>query len=103
MALAFRFAAASVQLNTLVETIEAAKRTSLRAKTRALVEHRVFQATIIAVIVLNAVVIGVQTYPSMSHSPVLLTIDVIVLAIFTIEIALRLFAYGGRFFRRGWN
>lgn len=91
-------------MNKLVNSSDlASERTSLRARTRALVEHRIFQGVIIAVIILNAVLIGLQTYPTMTHSPLLLAIDAIVLGIFTVEILLRLYAYGWRFFRGGWN
>jgi voltage-gated sodium channel len=60
---------------------------------------------IIAVIVVNAVVLGLETSDeAMAQAgPLLIAIDRACLAIFTIEIALKLVALGGRFFRSGWN
>ena len=74
-----------------------------RTSVRALVEHRVFQSTIIAVIIVNAIAIGLQTYPSLTHNEFLVGLDVVVLTIFTIEIILRLYAHGWQFFKGGWN
>lgn len=75
----------------------------MRTRAQALVEHRVFQATIITVIIVNAIAIGVQTYPSLTHNPLLVALDTVVLGIFTVEILLRLYAYGWQFFKGGWN
>ncbi len=60
---------------------------------------------IIGVIILNAITLGLETSPTaMSFAgPVILAIDKICLAIFVIEILLKLFAYRGGFFRNGWN
>ncbi|MFP4449554.1 MAG: ion transporter [Rhodosalinus sp.] len=60
---------------------------------------------IIAVIVVNAVVLGLETSDTAmaAAGPLLIAIDRACLAIFTIEIALKLVAHGGRFFRSGWN
>ncbi len=69
--------------------------------------HR-FQMTIFAVIVLNAVVLGLDTYDSISREwgDALLLISAICLAIFVLEILIRIGAYGRRpqdYFRDGWN
>ncbi|WP_295073935.1 ion transporter [Tabrizicola sp.] len=60
---------------------------------------------IIVVILVNAVTLGLETFPAvMSRAGTLiLAIDRICLAIFVVELALRLFALGPRFFRSGWN
>ena len=60
---------------------------------------------IIIVILINAVVLGLETSkPAMAAAgPLILLIDQICLAIFVIEIGAKLFARGGRFFREGWN
>ncbi|MFP4404313.1 ion transporter [Rhodosalinus sp.] len=60
---------------------------------------------IIAVIVVNAVVLGLETSDTAmaAAGPLLIAIDRACLAIFTAEIALKLVAHGGRFFRSGWN
>ena len=60
---------------------------------------------IIAVILFNAVLLGLETSPNIMArlGPVILTLDKICLTIFVIEIALKLVARGLRFFRSGWN
>jgi voltage-gated sodium channel len=61
--------------------------------------------TVIGVIVVNAVVLGLETSETAmaAAGPLLIGIDRLCLAIFTLEIALKLVAHGGRFFRSGWN
>lgn len=55
-------------------------------------------------IVLNACILGAETYPSMqSYIKLFHTIDHILLSVFLLELALRIFASGIRFFRCGWN
>ena len=60
---------------------------------------------IIGVIIFNAVILGMETSPAiMSRIGGLLTVlDSICLAIFVVEIALKLYAHRLRFFRDGWN
>lgn len=72
---------------------------------RAIVENRVFQRTIITVILVNAVVLGLLTLKSIPQGfrDLLILVDRICLAIFIVEIALRLIAYRFRFFLQGWN
>ncbi len=61
--------------------------------------------TIIAVILLNAVALGLETSPEIMNrfGGIILAIDNACLAIFVIEIALKLIARGTAFFRNGWN
>jgi voltage-gated sodium channel len=63
------------------------------------------QNAIIAVIVVNAVVLGMETSGTLmaAFGPVIETIDMVCLAIFTVEIAAKLVARGPAFFRNGWN
>ncbi|MCX7864292.1 MAG: ion transporter, partial [Novosphingobium sp.] len=60
---------------------------------------------IIAVIVINAAVIGLETVPTVmaQHGALLRALDGVALAIFVSEIALKLIAYRLRFFGNGWN
>lgn len=60
---------------------------------------------IIAVILVNAVTLGLETFPEVMARAggLILAIDRICLAIFVVELALRLYALGLRFFRSGWN
>jgi len=71
----------------------------------ALVESRAFNHFIIAVIVLNAVTLGLETSPRAvaAAGGALALLDRAALWIFTVEIALRVWAYRGRFFTGGWN
>jgi len=60
---------------------------------------------IIGVIIFNAILLGLETSPEVmgTAGTIILTSDWICLAIFVIEIALKLVAHGARFFRSGWN
>ncbi|MCT2582641.1 ion transporter [Actinophytocola gossypii] len=76
-----------------------------RELARALVEHRRFQQVVIWVIVLNAVTLGLETSSTVMGAVggLLHVLDRIVLGIFVVELACRLYAYGWRFFRDPWN
>lgn len=55
-------------------------------------------------IILNAFVLGAETYESMrAYWSFLRTIDQILLCVFMAELSLRILAGGFRFFRCGWN
>ncbi len=60
---------------------------------------------ILGVILFNAAILGLETSEAaMAYAgPLILTLDVICLGIFVIEIVLKLIAHGTRFFRDGWN
>lgn len=60
---------------------------------------------IIGVIVINAILLGMETSQTLMHQAggLITTLDMICLVIFVIELALKLFALGLRFFRNGWN
>jgi voltage-gated sodium channel len=67
-----------------------------------------FQYGVVAVILLNAVVIGLETYDSVEddYGDLLHVLNDVFLGIFTVEILIRLIAFGRRvpaFFREGWN
>ncbi len=68
-------------------------------------ERPIVRNGIIAVILFNAVLLGMETSaPIMDRAGSLITtLDRLCLAIFVAEIAAKLYAYGGRFFRDGWN
>jgi voltage-gated sodium channel len=74
-------------------------------KLKSFVEHSWFSKSIMILIVLNAILVGIETYPSVyePHHQVFVLIDHVLLAIFTIEIILKLVAYRGTYFRNGWN
>ncbi|SUZ31739.1 hypothetical protein ROE7235_01489 [Roseibaca ekhonensis] len=60
---------------------------------------------VIGVILFNAVLLGMETsQPLMAAiGPFILTLDKICLGIFVLELALKLYAYRGQFWRSGWN
>lgn len=78
---------------------------SFRARVASLVAAPWFQNAITAVILVNAVTLGLETSAAAMEAagPLLVAIDRIALTIFVIEIALKLFAARLRFFRDGWN
>jgi voltage-gated sodium channel len=73
-----------------------------------IVESPIFTGFILVVIIANAVVLGLQTYEEIEsrHGDTLNLLNDLCLAIFVVELALRIGAYGRRpqdFFRSGWN
>ena len=60
---------------------------------------------ITVLIVLNAVTLGLETSPAVMSvaGPVLQTLDGVFIAVFTVEVTLRIIAFGPSFFRTGWN
>jgi len=56
-------------------------------------------------IVINAVVLGIETDPTLfeEYDELLNAIDKVILVIFTAELLVKLYAYRGSFFRSGWN
>ncbi|MBD2842397.1 ion transporter [Erythrobacter sp. KMU-140] len=77
----------------------------MQQRAKDLVEARWFERFIITVIVINAIGLGLETYPgAMSVAGELIRrLDQIAIAIFVIELAIKLFAYRLAFFRNGWN
>ena len=73
-----------------------------------LVDSSRFNAAIAAVIVANAVVLGLETYPELMarYGGVLIALDLLFYCVFVVELGLRIASYGHRprdFFRDGWN
>ncbi len=82
--------------------VPAAPRPSLLAR---FVSHPLFERFIITVIVLNAITLGLETSHSVmtEYGPVLTTIDHVFLAIFVVELLLRMVALRSRFWRDPWS
>ena len=78
---------------------------NLSAKLKGVVESRGFNVAITAVIVINAIVLGLETSPRVmaAAGPLLLAIDTAALWLFTVEIGLKIWVYRASFFRGGWN
>ncbi len=79
--------------------------TGLRGRVRAWVEQPRVQHFIMALIVINAIILGLETVPEAmdAYGEFLLTTDKIILGVFVVEIVLRIFAHGLRFFRDPWS
>jgi voltage-gated sodium channel len=78
---------------------------SLRERAARFVERELVQRLIVALIVVNAVTLGLETWPAAMAvaGPFLLAVDRAILAVFVVELALKLYAYGLRFWRSPWN
>ena len=76
-----------------------------RAKLAHWLESPWVTHTVIALIVLNAVILGIETNPSLTPQTLatLHAIDHALLAVFVVELLLKLAAHGWRFFRDPWN
>ena len=77
----------------------------MRARLDRWVESNAVGNFIIGVIIFNAVLLGMETSPELMalYGPVILFLDTVCLAIFIVEIALKIIARGTGFFRSGWN
>ena len=76
-----------------------------RSRLGAWIESTSVQRAIIALILINAVVLGLETVPAAMDraGPALILADRLILSVFVIEILAKLFAHGLRFFRNPWN
>ncbi|GIT92634.1 hypothetical protein JANAI62_31290 [Jannaschia pagri] len=76
-----------------------------RAKLDALLNRPIVANAIIGVIVVNAIVLGLETVPPVMESigPVLVAVDQACLAVFVVELVLKMIAQGRRFWTQGWN
>jgi voltage-gated sodium channel len=77
----------------------------MRQKLRAIVDSPAFQRFILVLIGVNAITLGLETSPSVMQAwgDLLLVFDGVVLAIFVVELLMRIGAHGLSFFRGGWN
>ena len=77
----------------------------LRERARAFIEHPRFDQAIIALIILNAITLGLETVPAIvtRFGDVIEVIDRTVLGVFVVELLLRIFVYRGRFFHDPWR
>lgn len=77
-------------------------------KIRKLTESKNFQNFVTGVILIASVLVGLETYPGLyqSYRPLFHSLDLVIQAIFTLEITLRILAHGRSpfgFFRSGQN
>jgi voltage-gated sodium channel len=80
-------------------------RPDLRTRVRHWVARPRVQNFIMTLIVVNAVILGLETEPAIMQrfGEILIAVDHAILAVFVIEIALRIYAHGLRFFRDPWS
>ncbi len=78
---------------------------SPRERLKAFLSHRVVSNTVLALIIVNAVILGLETSAAVMREwgPQLLALDKFILAVFVVEIVLRIAAYRGAFFRDPWS
>jgi voltage-gated sodium channel len=76
-----------------------------RINLAAWVESPRIQHWVVAVILVNAVILGLETSPAMMErmGGLLIAMDKICLLIFIAELVMKFIAYRGRFWRSGWN
>ena len=76
-----------------------------RSHVKAFIEHPRLQKSIIALILINALLLGLETSPGVMSlaGPFILALDQLILAIFVVEISLRLYVYRMDFWRDPWS
>lgn len=79
--------------------------TSLQNRIQRLVESRGFQSSVVVLILINAVTLGLETSDIvMQHAGFWISgLDQLILAVFTVEVLLKLYVYRLRFWRDAWN
>ena len=78
---------------------------NLREHLGAFIAHPRVQGVIIALILINAVLLGLETWPvamAVAGGPIL-ALDEAILSVFVLEIALRLYVHRGAFWRDPWS
>lgn len=78
---------------------------TMRERLRIFIEHRRVQGAIITLILINAVLLGLETWPAAmaaAGGPIR-ALDTAILAVFVVEIALRLYVHRKAFWRDPWS
>jgi voltage-gated sodium channel len=90
---------------SVLENTDSSNPPDRRARLRAFVESAWFRYPILALIFVNAIILGLETSESVmaATGDVLLTVDSAILAVFVVELLIRLYAHGLRFFRDPWS
>jgi len=88
-----------------LNTVNSVPEKSLRSSVQKLVELPRFTNFILVLIILNAILLGLETSPSVmaDWGPLLITLDRAMLTVFTVELLLRIYAWRGRFFTDAWS
>ncbi|SDY30142.1 voltage-gated sodium channel [Jannaschia faecimaris] len=79
--------------------------TTFRARLGAFLERPIVMQAITAVILFNAVLLGLETVPAAMEAagPLILILDAACLMVFVAELLAKMVAKGRRFWRDGWN
>lgn len=77
----------------------------IRARLRAFIEHRHVQNIIIGLILLNAVLLGLETWPAAmaAAGDLIVLLDRVILGVFVLEIAVRIHVHRRDFWRDPWS
>ena len=79
----------------------------MRDSVRYLITHPLFERVVVSAIAINAIILGIETFPSVmqSHGDLLHQIDLLFVVFFVAELSLRIYVQRGSFFhyREGWN
>ncbi len=78
---------------------------NLRERLRRIIDSPAFSNLVVAVIVINAIDLGLQTWDDavVVTGGILLYVDEVCIAIFVIELSMRGYVRRWRFFQNGWN
>ena len=77
----------------------------IRTRLQAFIEHRSVQNAIIILILINALLLGLETSTTVmaQAGQFILALDQLILTLFVVEITLRIFVYGQSFWRDPWS
>ena len=78
---------------------------SIRQRSKAFIENITVQRILLALILVNAVILGLETSSDIMAAvgPFLIALDKAILAVFVAELSIRLFVHRFAFFKDGWN
>ncbi|MCC5888025.1 MAG: ion transporter [Gammaproteobacteria bacterium] len=100
-----RIIAGRCQPLTWKPPVSSSPTTTLRERLGTWIESTPIQNAIIAIIIFNAITLGLETSTFVQDRAggLLLRVEQVVLAIFVVEIGIKLYAFRLRFFTSGWN
>jgi len=77
----------------------------MRGRAERLIRHPAWDPVILGLIIINAIVLGLETVPSVMEpfGTLLHLIDKVILWLFVVELGIRFFVHRMRFFRDGWR
>ena len=78
---------------------------SIRQRLKVFIENTTVQRILLAFILINAVILGLETSSDIMAAvgPYLIALDKVILAVFVVELTIRLFVHRLAFFKDGWN